>query len=598
MTMMRGGPGNVGLDAMPGDQVPRVAPMLEVGRSGLRRVSGYVNEEFLPQLSGRKAVQVYREMGDNDPIVGALLFAVDRLLRQIEWRVEPAGQSPEDKQNAEFVEQCMEDMSHTWDDLISEILTMIQYGWAFCEVTLKHRVGPWEKSSSNRSKFTDGRLGWRKIALRSQETLQRWVFDDTGGIQAMVQMAPPLYQTTVIPIEKSLLFRTSNAKNNPEGRSLLRTAYRPWYMKKRLEEFEGIGVERDLAGLPMGRVPADSLDAVPGSKQDLMVKAFRKMVRSVRRDEQEGIVLPSMFDENGNQLYEFELLTSGGSRQFDTNAIIQRYEQRILMSVLADFILVGHEESGTYNMHTDKRGLFQTAINSLAQSIAEVFNRYAIPRLFSVNGIKPPELPKIVPNDVNPPDITQLGGFLQQLTSAGMQLFPDPELEKFIRDAARLPEIDPQTEEMKEIQFRQQQVMNIAEQRFSAVQMEQQAQQGDLQTQQQQAAFQADPTGQGQMDPSKDAKAQAITDKGKYEAQNAKLQAAHGQRSGKQDLEFNARQKRQQLQQSEREHKQKLTHAEQLHRLKMQQMKSQAAAKKQPAKKAAPKKGGSSGRSR
>jgi hypothetical protein len=53
----------------------------------------------------------------------------------------------------------------------------------------------------------------------------------------MVQMAPPRYQTTVIPIEKSLLFRTSIAKGNPEGVSLLRTAYRSWYFKKRLEEF-------------------------------------------------------------------------------------------------------------------------------------------------------------------------------------------------------------------------------------------------------------------------------------------------------------------------------------------------------------------------
>ena len=66
------------------------SPMIELGSTGLKRSAGYVNEEFLPALRGRKAVQVFREMSENDPIVGALLFAVDRLLRQIEWRVEPA----------------------------------------------------------------------------------------------------------------------------------------------------------------------------------------------------------------------------------------------------------------------------------------------------------------------------------------------------------------------------------------------------------------------------------------------------------------------------------------------------------------------------
>src|SRR5262249_7537127 len=148
----------------------------------------------------------------------------------------------------------------------------------------------------SRSKYSDGLIGWRKIPIRGQETLLRWVFDDRGGIQAMVQMSPPDYQTVLLPVEKSLLFRTSTAKNNPEGRSLLRTAYRPWFIKKRLEEFESIGVERDLAGLPVAKVPAEYLNARPGSDQAKMVEAMRKMVRAVRRDENEGVVFPAAYD--------------------------------------------------------------------------------------------------------------------------------------------------------------------------------------------------------------------------------------------------------------------------------------------------------------
>ena len=63
------------------------------------------------------------------------------------------------------------------------------------------------------------------------------------------------------------------------------------------------------------------------------------------------------YDRDTKQpLFDFQLMSSGGARQFDTNAIIQRYEQRILMSVLADFILVGHQAQGSYALHTDKSG--------------------------------------------------------------------------------------------------------------------------------------------------------------------------------------------------------------------------------------------------
>lgn len=474
-----------GDDLTIGDVKRNASPMIELGSTGLKRSAGYINEEFLPALRGRKAVQVFREMSENDPIVGALLFAVDRLLRQINWRVEPASHKAEDKKAAEFLESCMEDMSHTWDEFISEILTMLPYGWAYHEIIYKKRVGPYEKDNRKRSRYTDGRIGWRKIPIRSQETLQRWVFDDSGGIKGMIQLAPPLYKTTFLPMEKSLLFRVSTIKNNPEGRSFLRNAYRPWFYKKRLEEIEGIGVERDLAGLPVAKVPHDYLSAAKGTEKAKMVDAFRKMVRSVRRDEQEGVVIPVSYDQDTKQpLFDFTLLNSGGSRTFDTNSIIQRYEQRILMTVLADFIMVGHQGTGSYALHTDKTGLFRASINSVSQAIADVLNRYAVPRLFAVNGWKVEELPRFEPGDVDPPDLNQLSSFMGQMASAGVQWFPDPELEKFLRDAARLPKMDENTEQLRETQKKQSDVMALASQQMEMLQMKMQAQQGAHQMEQ------------------------------------------------------------------------------------------------------------------
>jgi hypothetical protein len=461
-----------------GDEIPqRVGPMEELGVSGLKRVSGYVDEEFLPALRGRKAVRVYREMASNDSMVGALLFSIDKLIREVEWKVLPPEGGKEGEQAQEFLEQCMDDMSHSWDDLIGEVLSMMTYGWSWHEIVYKKRIGPWEKDPRKRSKYTDGKIGWRKMPIRAQETLMRWSFDETGGIRAMVQMAPPKYQTTVLPIEKSILFRTSIAKGNPEGLSLLRSSYRSWYFKKRLEEFEAIGVERDLAGMPVGRVPADYLTAAKGTPQAKTVDAFKKMVRGVRRDENEGLVLPTQYDPDTKQpLFDFELMSSGGTRQFDTNGIINRYEQRILMSVLADFILVGHEDTGSYSLHTDKTGIFRAALNAITKTIADTLNRYAVPRLFAVNGWKLDELPRFEPTNVDPPALDQLAAFISSTAGAGMQWFPDPELEKYIREIARLPEMTDEDVDYKRIMLEQQQAMEYGSSQMELLGLQQKAQ--------------------------------------------------------------------------------------------------------------------------
>lgn len=464
-------------DDNPGDEVPKnPPPMEEMGVTGVKRISGYVDEEFLPALRGRKAVKVFREMSMNDSMVGALLFAIDKLIREVDWKVVPCDQTEENAMAAEFLESCRDDMSHSWDDLIGEILSMLAYGWSWHEIVYKRRIGPWEKDPRKRSKHTDGLIGWRKMPIRSQETLLRWVFDETGGIRAMVQMAPPKYETTTLPIEKSLLFRTSIAKGNPEGVSLLRTAYRSWYFKKRLEEFEAIGVERDLAGMPVAKVPAEYLKAARGTDQWNTVEAFKKMVRGVRRDENEGLVLPVAFDRDTKQeLFGFELMSSSGSRQFDTNAIIQRYEQRILMSVLADFILVGHQANGSYSLHTDKTGIFRAALNAITKAIADTLNRHAVPKLFAMNGWKLDELPRFEPTNIDPPDLNQLASFISATSGAGMQWFPDPELEKFVRDIARLPEMTDETVEFKRQMLQQEQAMEFANAQMGITGMQQKA---------------------------------------------------------------------------------------------------------------------------
>lgn len=417
----------------------RPAGFRELGSTGLKRFGGYVQEEFLPELGESKSIDVYTEMRNNDALIGAIIFSVTQMIRQSTWRVEPASSSDEDTKNSEFVEECLDDMSISWDDTVTEILSMLVYGWHWAEIVYKIRGGMDNRKSSFRSKFNDGKIGWKKFATRSQSSLHEWEFTEDGGVAAMIQMAPPDYKLARLPIERGLLFRPSTHKNNPHGQSILRTAYRSWYFKKHIEQIEGIGIERDLAGLPVIYAPATMLqsDAEAGAKAS--VTAFRNIIRNIRRDDQEGVIFPLEYDENGNQLFKLELLSSGGQRQFDTNKTIQRYDQQMAMSVLSDFILLGHESFGSFALSQDKIRMFTTAISSWMDAIADVINRHAIPRLFELNGMSLDGMPEIKPGEIYNASIDDLAKYIRALSGSNMPLFPDKKLENHLRTLAGLP---------------------------------------------------------------------------------------------------------------------------------------------------------------
>lgn len=459
--------------------LPQPGPMEEMGITGLKRIGGYVEEEFLPALRGREAVKIFREMGLNDSTAGSLLFTIETLLSESKWTVTPASQDDADLAAAEFLESCMDDMNMTWGQFIAEVCSMFQYGYHWAEIVYKKRVGPWEKDGSKRSQHSDNLIGWRKLASRAQETQWRWIFDESGGIKGMVQMAPPRYQQTTIPIERSLLFRTRYNRNNPEGFSLLRRAYRSWHILKRIQEIQAVGMERDLAGMPVGKLPSSYLNAAQGTRQAQTRDAFRKMVRGVRRDENEGILIPSDTDsETKVPMFEFELMTSGGTRQFDIEATIQRLQAEILRTVMADFLVLGTggaDRTGSYAMHTDKSGLFRTAINSFAKSIADTLNRYAVPRLFEANGWKPEQLPKFEVANIDPPDLQQLAELITSTAGAGMTWFPNPVLEKFILDIAGLPEMPEDQQAHEENMFSMAQMTNEATAQMQLLGLKEQA---------------------------------------------------------------------------------------------------------------------------
>lgn len=393
----------------------------ELGRTGLVESGGQIQEEFLTQLSGTNAVRVYKEMRDNDPVIGAVMMAILNLVRQSKFTIQPYSDKPRHQRDAEFVEECLEDMDRPFDELISDIMSMIVFGWSFFEIVYKVRNGN-VLDQINGSRYNDKRVGWRKFGIRSQDSLDSWDFDNNGNLTALIQRPAPDFIPRRIPIDRGILFRTSVWKDNPEGRSILRNAYRQWYFKKRMEEVEGIGVERDLNGLPVAYVPPKVLSSSASSDELQMKAAVERMVANIRNDSQAGIVLPAMYDEMGNQLVKLELLTTLGRRSFDTNAIITRMNRAIATSMLADFVVIGQENVGSFALASSKTKVFSIAIGSYMDVICDQFNRVAIPQLLKMNGIVRPDMPRMIHGDVETVDLEELARYINALSGVGLDL--------------------------------------------------------------------------------------------------------------------------------------------------------------------------------
>lgn len=416
------------------------------GNSGLQRYGGGVYEEYLTDLRWPYAAKVYQEMSDTDPVIGAIIYMAEMLIRKTSWSVVPASSSDADKEAAEFLESCMHDMESSWEDTISEVLSMLVYGYSFHEVLYKIRRGPTHKSKTLHSAYKDGRVGWRGLPVRAQSSWHDWEFEDSGDVTAFYQQSPPNYGAVRIPMDKGVLFRTKISKNNPEGKSLLRNAYRPWYFKKRIEEIEGIGIERDLAGLPVLQAPEgiDLWDTNDDRMAGLRTNA-ETLVANIRRDSEEGILLPFGWD--------LKLLTTGSSRQFDTNAIINRYDYRIAITMLADIVLIGSDASGSFALADTKKSILSSALEAQIKNIASTLNKQVVPKLFEYNNFSVEELPKLQAGEIEIPSLKELALILRGM---GLDISKDRELMNFIRKVASMPTLDEETfEEVYEHQTEQ-----------------------------------------------------------------------------------------------------------------------------------------------
>lgn len=466
--LSRGGRFAVSPISTRGGGVP--SPFSQLSTTSLKRHGGDVAEEYLRELQGTRGTQIYKEMG-NDSIVSAVLSAVKMTLRRVTWFADDPprkkkGKTATDKTETDkssdgdadkdFLDQCMSDMSLSWSDFIDQALSMIQFGFAPFEVVYKVRRGniPRPGPKTSKSKYDDGKIGWRKFVFIGQDTLQQgnsWIFDESDGSLRGLNQQPPIgaplsrLQTIAIPIEKMVLFRTTVERDNPEGRSLLRGVWKSYFYKSQLEEVEAISAERLGAGLPVIYLGDD---VAKGDTADSDFAEFQKIVRNIRVDEQMGLLVPfakmgqGMAREGSGVLVELLSPPARGNVSF--GEIIQRYEKRIAMVGLAQFIHLGMDQQGSQALADTTTDFFQLAVSAWADSLQDTINRFLVEPLFRLNGISNEDHPIISHGDVSAPNLADIADYINKTVGAQV-ITPDDKLEEALRRLAGFPDKDDAT---------------------------------------------------------------------------------------------------------------------------------------------------------
>jgi hypothetical protein len=406
----------------------------EYGISGasLLAISGQ-DDEVEQKLQGNQGIQTWDTMRRTDHNAAAIVAGLTLPIRRASWVVQTASSKPVDEQAGEFLEQCLEDMSHSWGSMLIDALTFFPFGWAYLEQVMKIRQGPNPPNDAGKSKYDDHRIGWRKISLRPQTSLDHWEVDEHGGVQAMYQAVPRRKDPVAIPIQRALLFRTTTEGNRPEGLSIFRPAWRPWMQRKRLEQVEHMAFCRNLAGILKVRLGASATTEAEAGQESDEAKA-KSLIRDAYDDRLVGIietdqVLASVLE--GPKGTDFETL----------NKAITRKDHEMARSALAHFIILALQERGSYALAKDESDLFLMAVMSYLDMIADVIQRFAVERLFRLNifpGLQ--AIPTLHYTAIYKPDIGTVAQAINDLVQANL-LTVDDGLEEYIRELAGWPEL-------------------------------------------------------------------------------------------------------------------------------------------------------------
>jgi hypothetical protein len=423
-------------DAAPPPTKPR-------GGSGRNHYGGFLElEEENFELRFPYGLRIFDRMYRTDPDVRRAVRMVVNLVAGGTWSVEPFGGEEAEENDVKAAEAfkwaLFEFMSPDFGGHLAEALpVLVRSGFAPFE-------GVWEATEFEGKPL----IAPRSLELRLPRTIQRFESDDMNQLQTLVQFLPTQGYVD-LPLEDLVYYRIGAEGDNWEGGSMLRAAYKPWFLKDKLERIDVIKNERLAMGIPIAYPPKDATVE--------QIDEVERILGGIRAAEQGFIIAPGPHAQDlrktlEGQGWRFEILGIGsGEATVDVRPSIEMQGDKISGAFIEDFMRLGQGQaaSGARATADSQENPFLASAEALAGEVESPLKPLA-KRFAELNfdGDRPP---KVKMSTVDSTSLAELSEFVAKLVEKEV-IHPDDELEDFLRQRGDLPPADAEEREERKKQ--------------------------------------------------------------------------------------------------------------------------------------------------
>jgi len=401
--------------------------IIEVGSSGTDIFAGYIDEEYLADLKGTKAMKIYDKMRRSDPRIKMVLSAVKNPIKSADWYVGLKEESEQAERQKELIEEILfHGLNKSWKKTLHEILSMIDFGYSAVEVT--HRI-------VLKNKNVGPHVGLKSLKLIGQKTIERFNVNKDGTLRSITQYSTgDVGKNVDVPSEYVLHFSIDKEGDNYEGISMLRPCYGPWLRKNNALKQESVGNQNFSTPIPVMTVPDGEQNSDQYRNAIIFLENYSKNLASY-------LIKP--------QGYDLTLVTN----TFDSSKIretIKAENEEIAFAFLANFLNLGSGSGGSYALSNDLSDFFSSSLEFIAEEIIETMNLKLIPDLIKLNFPNQECLVELKVSGIADRAGKEFAEVINLLTISG-QLSKDEEIEEYLRKKYKLPKkIETPIEEIKE----------------------------------------------------------------------------------------------------------------------------------------------------
>lgn len=408
------------------DDTPVRFRMSETGYLGLNIFDGISRDELKKELTWPNSIKTFKQMSYHSAITAPLTL-FESIIDKATFRfLPPEDATEEEKNQTKIMNSMLHDMEGDFSDFIKDALSFNIYGFSVHEKVYRRRT----KEAG--SKFNDGLIGWKKLPIRNQETIDKFIFSPDGndilGVKQDLSMVSDNYnrysgrekKEVVLPISKVMIFNSGRHRGDPFGKSLLRDAYLAWRYLSALEELEAQGVQKDLNGLPLLTIPAQYMSPDASPDQKAIYEYYKNALRNLQMNQQASMILPSAYDPETRQpLFKFELISTDGKKNYDISKIKDYYKALIFTSMQADVLLLGQGNTGSFALATVKGTLTAQSAEGMVKNIVRTINSDLVRQTYELNGWDTSRMATLDYENITDVDVETLSKAFQRLGATG-----------------------------------------------------------------------------------------------------------------------------------------------------------------------------------